>query len=586
MTARGERVFVDIENKKTSKLPAVALRLEKAAKTTPRHNCDASSSSAEVLEQRLLDAEVRRDIEIEAIRFRAAQSCQPRGTPRNSDDRECESVKKSEQLSLKLEGAAERREAALSAKKAKAAEFGAQRRTEFTISPASTPIKPTNKNFTRELISAQSTKESLDLKLENASARKAENLNKKIEIAAALGTDRCEAAAMNRLKAETVDESARSDLKWALQISISESIRRKEEVLAAIALKASRSGGSEKIQLISEKLTAERKQKAQDLQAKIQRATQLKEKYNQAAIDRAMQISLNKVKRAKSFRDDIQQGRKAALQDTLHLKNEQAKQRRQSEHLDKVVKAASLGTDAVISANQKRDAQTNAQKLSKENRLETKLQAYAKRYEKSKQKIIQKAAKQNEKVADAKMNRTEDRRHSFSDVTEFSSEFLLGGSRQKRNSLDNIQAVKPLTPVDKKSKAAERRRALSCDTKAAVASQLGTARVKAVLQRKINFDEQKKKQRKQALDLKLEAATARHAEYLEITRRGLNGKRNPHAHLPPRRIPKPVVIQDLADDLCEEKSIEESEQNSALYTSLGIGAFVTVIGACLARFTS
>ena len=516
---RGERVLVEVGNTSTTPKPAVALRLEKTGK--------APVEKAKLV-QKMVDAEVRRDIEIEAIKYRAQQCSTKKTTPKATPKENVE-----EALNAKITKAAERREAALSAKKQKAEEMAMAK----------------GKKDDGGL-----SKVDLDVKMQNATARKAELTYRKVEAAAALGTERCLTAAITRLKAEAADEAQRSDMKTALEMNLSETSRRKELLLAEIVYKASRSGGSGKVAAVNERLEQEKAFKAQILAEKMDRAMRLKKDHDQKLIETAI-TSTGKIVKAKSFREANDQGRRVALQDTLDAKSDKASQRREMEQLDKVVKAASLGSAAVLTASAKRDSRLTSEKILKETRLETKLQAHAKRYEKSVSKVVEKASKENEKVAD---------------VAKFHSQ------RIETNERDD-QPVKPATtppkkkiPHEARATSADRRRELNFENKVTIATQLGTDRVKTVLTRKTQLDQEEKRHRQSVLDEKQKAAEVRRAKQIESTRRGLNGKRNPDAPLPPLR--------------------QRSQDNSSSYTytilGASFGAALAVFGACVARFST
>lgn len=513
MTSRGERVFVDVANKKQAKtLPPVALRLSEGSppKDTQKN-----------LEQRLLDAEIRRDIEIEAIKFKAALSSQPKKSTINDENASASNL--SAQINTKIAAATSRREEMLATKAAKGA-FLAQRRG------STEPPAPPKHGL------------ELQAKLENATARKAERLYERVEAAAALGTERVLGAAINRLKADAANDSARSDLKLTLELAVMETTRRKEAMLREIAAKASRSGGSKKIAHVFERLDSQRRQRELALSAKLQKAARLKQARNQHAINKAIATSTLKLHYAKKNRQNKEKFRRRRLRDSLDARSDRALQRRELETRDKVIRAASLGSAAVATASSKRDLRVAADRAEKENRLDHKLIACSLRRGAEVKRVIDKAAKRSALVAEAAEAR-------------------------------KIAAEHQTNLVEERASAAERRRIQSLESKVAGASELGSQRVKTVLERKQQREENAHKALKKAIEHKQRTAAARYYRHLEVTRRGLNGKRNPHSNLPLR-----PMFTDVRN-----KTSQNTSDNSYGIGNAFMAVFMALVGACVAR---
>lgn len=323
----------------------------------------------------------------------------------------------------------------------------------------------------------------LEAKLLSAKARKAEKLYEKIEAAAALGTERVLGAAINRLKANAADDSARCDLRSALDLAALETSRRKAAVLEEIVHRASRSGGSERVAYVVERLQNEKKHRELALSAKLEDAAKRKK---EQLLEKTTPAVADKVAKAKEARE----GRRLALQNELDAKTDRAAQRRELETLERVVKAARRG-EAVAYAAAKRDILAAEDRATKENRLEAKLAQGAQRREINVQRLVAKANKQTEKVADAAKTR----------------------------------ANTPPRPQHSLQDAADRR-SKTFDDKVNVAAHLGSRRVETVRARKARLNEQAHNALKESLDLKQHAAAERHAQQLQALRRGLNGKRN------------------------------------------------------------
>lgn len=511
MTSRGERVFVDVANKKEAKtLPPVALRLSEGA---------PPKDSQKNLEQRLLDAEIRRDIEIEAIKFKAALSSQPKKSIVNDENASASHL--SAQINTKIAAATSRREEVLATKAAKGA-YLAQRRAA-TEPPAHPKYK-------------------LEAKLENATARKAERLYERVEAAAALGTERVLGAAINRLKADAANDSARSDLKLTLELAVMETTRRKEAMLHEIAAKASRSGGSKKIAYVFERLDSKKRQRELALSSKLQKAARLKQARDQRAINKAIATSTVKLHNAKKNRLNKEKFRRLRLRDSLDARRDMALQRRELETRDKVIRAASLGSAAVATASTKRDLRVAADRAEKENRLDHKLYACSLRRGALVKRVIDKAAKRSALVAAAAEAR-------------------------------KIAAEHQLNLTEERVSAAKQRRVESLESKVAGASQLGSQRVKTVLERKQQREEKAHKALREAIEHKQRAAATRYNKHLEVTRRGLNGKRNPQSHIP---------LRPMFTDTRKKAS------QNACDSGYGIGSafmamFMAVVGSCAAR---
>lgn len=493
---RGERVLVEEETKQPKKLPPVALRL------SAKENVNTNQKS---LEQRLVDAEVRREIEIEAIKYKAALASKPKKA--SNDENQVEEL--SMKMTTKMSAAASRREELLAAKAAKGALLAQRRFPDNDSSP--------------------SKKKFLDAKLNSASIRKAERLCERVEAAAALGTERVLGAAMNRQKKEM---SARTDLKISLDVSLTETSRRKKAVLREIAERASRSGGSARLARVSQRFAIEKRARSLALSSKLNKATRLKQLRDQKAVEKAKKAS--KSKKNPRAQDIF---RRQCLEVHLHKRSDRASQRREIETLDKVVKATTLGTAAVAHANTKRDVRAANERHEKEIKLETKLAECTIRRGALVQETVKKAARRSALIAHA---------------------------AKSRKSNDNIRSV----VVSEKVFAAERRRSESLDTKVAEAS-VHCRHVKTVLERKKLLEEDARIALKNSIDLKQEAAANRYKDNLEQARRGLNGKRHPHTYVPSRPTFKKQQQQ--------QKDQQEQCTSTSYFSGLGNSIFNALI---------